>query len=165
MQFDGLSKRLEGIENASKKGYPIRNLYRLMYIKEIWYEAYANIYSNEGAMTKGINESTLDGFSDMRVERIAKALKEEKYRFTPVRRTYIPKRTGNKKRPLGIPTGDNKLVQEVCRIILERIYEPIFSEYSHGFRPNRSCHTALEQIRKRWTGTKWFIEFDIRGFF
>ena len=165
MQFDGLSKRLEGIENASEKGYPIRNLYRLMYIPEIWYEAYANIYSNEGAMTKGINENTLDGFSDMRVERIVKALKEEKYRLAPVRRAYIPKRTGNKKRPLGIPTGDNKLVQEVCRIILERIYEPIFSEYSHGFRPNRSCHTALEQIRKRWTGTKWFIEFDIRGFF
>jgi len=165
MQFIGLSKRLEIIENASKKGRTVRTLYRLMYIPDIWYEAYANIYSNEGAITKGINENTLDGFSEMRVETIVKALKEEKYRFTPARRIYIPKRTGNKKRPLGIPTGDNKLVQEVCRIILERIYEPIFSDKSHGFRPYRSCHTALEQVRKYWTGTKWFIEFDIKGFF
>ena len=82
-----------------------------------------------------------------------------------MRRVYIPKRVGNKKRPLGIPTGDSKLVQEVARIILERIYEPIFSGNSHGFRPARSCHTALEQIRHHWAGIKWFIEFDIEGFF
>lgn len=165
MQFDRLSRRLEGISNASLKGYPIRNLYRLMYMPEIWYEAYANIYSNEGAITKGVNENTLDGFSRERVERIITALREEKYRFTPVRRVYIPKRTGNKQRPLGVPTGDDKLLQEVSRIILERIYEPIFSGNSHGFRPGRSCHTALEQIRQHWTGIKWFIEFDIEGFF
>jgi len=165
MQFDRLSRRLEGISNASLKGYPIRNLYRLMYMPEIWYEAYANIYSNDGAITKGVNEDTLDGFSKERVERIIMALREGKYRFTPVRRVYIPKRTGNKKRPLGVPTGDDKLVQEVSRIILERVYEPIFSGNSHGFRPGRSCHTALEQIRQHWTGIKWFIEFDIQGFF
>ncbi len=165
MQFDRLSRRLEGISNASLKGYPIRNLYRLMYMPEIWYEAYANIYSNDGAITKGVNEGTLDGFSKERVERIIMALRDGKYRFTPARRVYIPKRAGNKERPLGIPTGDDKLVQEVSRIILERIYEPIFSDNSHGFRPGRSCHTALEQIRQRWTGVKWFIEFDIEGFF
>ena len=165
MQFDRLNRRLEGISNASLKGYPIRNLYRFMYMPEIWYEAYANIYSNEGAITKGVNENTLDGFSRERIDRIIKALQEGTYRFTPVRRVYIPKRVGNKKRPLGIPTGDDKLVQEVARIILERIYEPIFSGNSYGFRPARSCHTALEQIRQHWTSIKWFIEFDISGFF
>ncbi len=103
MQFDRLSKRLEGISDASIKGYPIQNLYRLMYMPEIWYEAYANIYSNKGAITKGINGNTLDGFSRKRVDRIIAALKKEKYRFAPVRRTYIPKRTGNKRRPLGVP--------------------------------------------------------------
>ena len=56
-------------------------------------------------------------------------------------------------------------MQEVARIILERIYEPIFSGNSHGFRPNRSCHTALQQIQKVWTGVKWFCEFDIQNFF
>jgi RNA-directed DNA polymerase len=132
---------------------------------EIWYEAYANIYSNKGAITKGVNQDTLDGFSNERVEKIITALREEKYRFTPVRRTYIPKRAGNKKRPLGVPGGDDKLVQEVVRILLERIYEPIFTRNSHGFRPGRSCHTALEQIQKEWTGIKCFIEFDIRDFY
>ncbi len=165
MQFHRLSRRLEGISDASAKGYPIRNLYRLMYMPEIWYEAYANLYSNKGAITKGVNENTMDGFSAKRVERIIAALREGEYRFTPVRRIYIPKRTGNKKRPLGVPSGDDKLVQEVSRIILERIYEPIFSDNSHGFRPGRSCHTALEQIKRRWTGVKWFVEFDIQGFF
>ena len=82
-----------------------------------------------------------------------------------VRRIYIPKRSSDKKRPLGIPTGDDKLVQEVARILLERIYEPIFSDDSHGFRSQRSCHTALRQIHKQWTGIKWFAEFDISGFF
>ena len=165
MQFDRLSMRLEGISDASIKGYPIRNLYRLMYMPELWYEAYANIYSNKGAITKGINENTLDGFSKERVEKIIASLKEEKYRFSPVRRAYIPKRKGNKKRPLGVPTGDDKLTQEVVRILLERIYEPIFTKNSHGFRPKRSCHTALERIQKDWAGTKYFIEFDISGFF
>lgn len=102
MQFDRLSKRLEGISDASKKGYPIQNLYRLMYMPEIWHEAYANIYPNKGAMTKGVNNNTLDGFSLERIEQIITALKEETYRFTPVRRVYIPKRNGGK-RPLGIP--------------------------------------------------------------
>ena len=143
MQFDRLSRRLEGISDASIKGYPIRNLYRLMYMPEIWYEAYANIYSNDGAITKGVNEDTLDGFSKERVERIIMALQEEKYRFTPVRRVYIPKRTDNRKRPLGLPTGTDKLMQEVSSIILKRIYEPIFSGNSHGFRPGRSGHVQM----------------------
>ena len=157
MQFDRLNRRLEGISDASKKGYPIRNLYRLMYMPEIWQEAYARIYSNKGAVTKGVNQNTLDGFSLERVEKIIQALREEKYRFSPARRIYIPKRSSTKLRPLGIPTGDDKLVQEVVRILLERIYEPIFSNDSHGFRPSKSCHTALEQIQREWTGIKWFV--------
>ena len=164
MQFDRLSKRLEGISDASKKGYQIRNLYRLMYLPEIWQEAYANIYSNKGAMTPGVNGDTLDGMSHQRINRIITALKENEYRFAPVKRVYIPKRSG-KKRPLGLPTGDDKLVQEVVRLILERIYEPIFSDQSHGFRPKRSCHTALKQIQNNWTSVKWLVDVDLQGFF
>jgi RNA-directed DNA polymerase len=164
MQFARLSKRLKGLEDASKKGYPIRNLYRLMYLPEIWQEAYSNIYSNKGAMTKGVNDNTLDGLSHQRIDGIIKSLKEDKYRFRPVRRVYIPKKNG-KMRPLGVPTGDSKLTQEVVCIILERIYEAQFSEDSHGFRHDRSCHTALEQIRKTWSGVRWFIKIDVKGFF
>ncbi len=136
----------------------------MLYLPEIWQEAYARIYSNKGAMTKGIDDNTLDGMSFQRIDGIIKSLKEETYQPTPVRRIYIPKRSG-KLRPLGIPSGDDKLVQEVVRIILERIYEPVFLETSHGFRTGKSCHTALKQVQKMWTGTKWFIEFDIKGFF
>jgi group II intron reverse transcriptase/maturase len=165
MEFNRLNKRLEGIEDASNKGYPIRDLYSLMtYLPELWYKAYANIYSNKGAMTKGIDDDTLDGMSKERINRIISSLSEGTYKPKPVRRTYIPKKSG-KLRPLGIPSGDDKLVQEVIRIILERIYEPIFSSHSHGFRTHRSCHTALKQVEKTWTGTKWILEFDILGFF
>lgn len=165
MQIDRLSKKLEGISDASKKSRRVKDLLRIMTnCRELWLEAYANIYSNKGAITEGVNANTLDGFSQERVERIIEKLKNRKYRFSSVRRAYIPKDNG-KERPLGVPTGDDKLVQEAARILLERVYEPVFSDHSHGFRPGRSCHTALEAIQREWKGIKWFIEFDIRGFF
>ncbi len=162
--FDRLSSKLGGLEKASKQEYKVRDLTRIMYLDEIWQEAYARIYSNKGAMTKGIDDNTLDGMSFQRIDGIIQSLKGETYQPTPVRRVYIPKRSG-KLRPLGIPSGSDKLVQEVVRIILERIYEPIFKDTFHGFRTGRSCHTALKQIQRTWTGVEWFIEFDIKGFF
>jgi len=165
MQFARLNRKLEGISDASGKGRPVKDLLKIMVnCRELWIEAYANIYSNKGAITKGVNENTLDGFSWKRVDKIIEKLRNKKYRFAPAKRIYIPKANG-KKRPLGISIGNDKLVMEVVRILLERVYEPIFSEKSHGFRPHRSCHTALEHIQKYWTGVKWFLEFDIREFF
>jgi len=132
---------------------------------DLWMEAYARIYSNQGAITPGIDKNdTLDGFSEKRVEAIREQLKNGSYFPKPVKRVYIPKKDG-RKRPLGIPGGNDKIVQSVIRIILEQIYEPIFSNKSHGFRPKRSCHTALEQIKKNWTSIKWIIEVDIKGYF
>ena len=101
MLSDELIKRLEGIEDASRKGYPVRNLYRLMYVKEFWLEAYANIQSNAGAMTKGVDNTTMDGFSLDRVDLLMQALRERTYEPKPTRREYIPKPNG-KTRPLGI---------------------------------------------------------------
>ena len=89
MQFDRLSKKLNGISDASKKGNRVQDLFKLMTNqKEIWFEAYANIYSNDGALTKGIKDNTLDSFSEQRVDEIMERLKKAKYRFTPARRTY-----------------------------------------------------------------------------
>ena len=149
-----LIKKLEGIEKCSRQGHKVRNLFNIMTNNpELWLQAYANIYPNKGALTKGTDEVTVDGFCEDRVANTIKLLKEGKYWCKPSRRTYIHKANG-KQRPLGIQSGDDKLVQEVARLLLERVYEPVFSETSHGFRTGRSCHTALDDIREIWTGVR-----------
>jgi group II intron reverse transcriptase/maturase len=111
-------------------------------------------------MTRGITEETVDGMSMDKITRLVDDVKSERFKWTPVRRTYIPKKDGSK-RPLGIPTWRDKLLQEVIRMLLEAYFEPQFSDHSHGFRPERGCHTALEEIKYTCRGTKWFIEGDI----
>ncbi len=159
-------RKLKGLETCSTKGsHRCQNLFKIaLTSRDLWLQAYANICANRGATTKGVDGTSLDGHSLERVETLIQLMKDNEYYPVPSRRVYIPKPNG-KKRPLGIPSGADKLVQEVWRILLETIYEPVFSEYSHGFRPKRSCHTALTHISKVWTGTKWFIEFDIKGYF
>jgi group II intron reverse transcriptase/maturase len=164
MLAETVIRRLEALETISQQGKRINGLFRLMENPILWHEAYANIYANHGALTKGADNVTLDGFSEKRVASIIARLKAGSYRFQPVRRTYIRK-TNGKKRPLGISSGDDKLVQEVVRIILERIYEPIFEESSHGFRPGRSPHTALGQIKQEWTAVKWLVDMDLQSYF
>lgn len=141
-------------------------LYRYLLRPDIYFVAYKNLYANSGAATKGVNEDTADGFSEAKINSIIKALADETYQPMPVRRTYIQKKNNRKKlRPLGIPTFTDKLVQEVLRMILEAVYEPIFLDVSHGFRPKRSCHTALKQLRREFNGMRWFVEGDIKGCF
>jgi retron-type reverse transcriptase len=111
-------------------------------------------------MTPGADGETVDGMSLAKIGRIIDALRHERYRFSPVKRIYIPKKNG-KKRALGLPSWSDKLVSEVIRLLLEAYYEPTFSDRSHGFRPGRGCHTALREVEKTWTGTTWFIEGDI----
>lgn len=154
-------------ENSSRNQEEIfTRLYRYMLRADIYYLAYQNLYANKGAATKGVDNDTADGFSQKRIAKIIQSLADETYMPRPVRREYIPKKRGsNKKRPLGIPTFTDKLVQEVLRMILEAIYEPVFSRFSHGFRPNRSCHTALKELKKEFGGVSWFIEGDIKGCF
>ena len=157
---------LNSLNKQSKDlSYRFQRLYRNLYNPEFYLLAYRNIYANEGSMTPGVDGETLDGMSSPRIECIISALKDRSYRPKPARRTYIAKKNSSKKRPLGIPSGDDKLVQEVVRMILESIYEPTFSDYSHGFRPKRSCHTALEQIQRTFAGANWFVEGDIQACF
>ena len=151
-------------KHSNQKGYKFERLYRLLYNEELYLIAYKNIYMNNGNMTKGTDNNTIDGMSIKRIKDIIISLRDESYQPKPVRRTYIPKKNG-KMRPLGIPSFNDKLLQEVIRIILEAIYEGYFEDNSHGFRPKRSCHTALDKIHKTFTGAKWFIEGDIKGFF
>lgn len=139
-------------------------VYRYMLREDIYFAAYKNQYVNNGASTKGIDEDTVDGFSEKYICSIIDSLKNGTYSPKPTRRVYIPKSDG-KMRPISVPTFKDKLVQEVMRMILESIYEPIFLDVSHGFRPDKSCHTALEQIKYKFTGVHWFVEGDIKGCF
>ena len=161
---DSVIRRLDALGDLSKAGKRVNGLFRLLESPVLWMEAYANIYANKGATTRGVNTNTLDGFTDERVVNLQTLLKENRYRPKPVRRVYIPKSDG-RKRPLGTSTGDDKLVQEVVRLILERLYEPIFCDRSHGFRLNRSTHTVLSDIKHQWTGVKWLVNVDITGFY
>ena len=152
------------IRERGKRQLPLNNLYRQLYNENLYLHAYGKLYRNQGAMTPGITTDTVDGMSIGRIRKLIELLRYERYRWTPVRRKYIAKKNG-KQRPLGLPSWTDKLLQEVIRSLLEAYYEPQFSNQSHGFRANRSCHTALIQVKKVWHGTKWFIEGDIKGFF
>jgi group II intron reverse transcriptase/maturase len=151
---------LEVLRERGRKGLPLSELYRQMFNPAMYLLAYGRIYSNQGAMTPGACGETADGMSEAMIGEIIELMRFERYRFAPARRVYIPKKNGTL-RPLGIPSWRDKLTGEVVRLILEAVYEPVFSSWSHGFRKGRGCHTALRQVRDAWTGTVWFIEGDI----
>ncbi|HVQ52933.1 MAG TPA: reverse transcriptase domain-containing protein, partial [Mycobacterium sp.] len=155
---------LDVIGKRGRKGLPISRLYRQLFNPQLFLLAYGRIYANKGAMTPGVTGETVDGMSLAKIETIIDALRDERYRWRPVKRIYIPKKNG-KQRPLGLPTWSDKLVAEVVRLLLEAYYEPQFSDRSHGFRPGRGCHTALSEVVDLWKGTHWFIEGDISDCF
>ena len=138
-----------------------RGLYRLLYNPSLHVMAYERLKSKPGSMTPGADGKTLDGYSLGETKKTIGLLRTEQYWPTPVRRVYIPKKARGKRRPLGVPSPRDKIIQECIRLILEAIYEANFHDNSHGFRPGRSCHTALESLRRNWVGTKWVIEADI----
>ena len=147
---------------AQKPEVKFDKLFQKLYNTDLWLMAYESIAPNPGNMTKGVNDKTVDGMSMERIQATIADLRASRFKPTPVRRTYVEKANGNL-RPIGIPSFEDKLLQTVAKFILEAIYEPTFSNASHGFRPGRNCYTALEQV-KRMTGTRWWIEGDIKGF-
>src|SRR5215831_509168 len=152
------------LRERGRRGLPLERLYRQMFNFDLYLLAYGRIYANPGAMTPGVSTETADGMSEAKISQIIEAMRRERYRFSPARRTFIPKKNG-KMRPLGMPTWSDKLVGEVVRLVLEAIYEPQFSDSSHGFRKFRGCHTALREINNTWTGATWFVEGDISDCF
>ena len=152
------------LRERGRKGLPLDELYRQLFNPQLYLLAYGRIYSNDGAMTPGVTQETVDGMSLGKIGRIIDAVRHERYRFSPARRVWIPKKNG-KLRPLGMPTWPDKLLGEVVRLLLEAYCEPQFSGRSHGFRPGRGCHTALGEVARTWTGTTWFIEGDVADCF
>jgi len=152
------------IQDRGKRKLPLDDVYRQRYNPDLYLRSYAKLSPNDGAMTPGMTEETVDGWSMEKVAAIIVAIRDERWQWTPVKRVLIDKPKGGK-RPLGLPVWSDKVVQDIIRSILEAYYEPQFSKHSHGFRPKRGCHTALKEIDEVWQGTKWFIEGDIKGCF
>ena len=165
-----LEERLRTLNklNANSK-FVNKQLYRLLYSPDFYKLAYEKLKTNKGAMTSGISpNSNIDGMSMRVIDNIIAQLKNESYTPKPARRTYISKANG-KLRPLGIPTFEDKLVQECIRVILTCIYDgnvyPTFSEYSYGFRSGLGTHHALRYVKKSFNGCCWIIKADVKAFF
>lgn len=148
---------------AQKPEMQFDKLYQKLYNVKLWLLAYQHIAPKPGNMTAGIDGETIDKAGLKLITEMIADLKASRYTPRPARRVYIPKANG-RLRPLGIPCFRDKLLETVLKLILEAIYEPTFSDHSHGFRPERSCHTALEQVKREMTGTRWWIEADIKIF-
>jgi len=173
MQDAGNLKCLERLEvirklNGENREWVNDDLYRLMLRKDMYVLAYERLKSNPGNMTPGTDDETLDGFSLAEIDKIIEQMRSEHYRCKPVRESFIPTANG-KLRRVGIPCPRDKIVKEVVRIILEAVYDSphgaYFSDCSHGFRRSNSCHSAVREIQKKWSGMIWLIEGDIKSCF
>jgi group II intron reverse transcriptase/maturase len=156
---------LKVLHDRGQRGLPVQRLFRQLTNPDLYRRAYARLYRKDGALTPGTTPETVDGMALAKIEAIIAAVRQERYRWRPVRRVLIEKRHSTKKRPLGLPSWSDKLLQEVVRSLLSAYYEPQFSPFSHGFRPGRGCHTALTAIHETWKGTVWVIEGDIAACF
>ena len=162
--MEGL-ERLSVIRSLSEKrgsNWIHKDLFRLLNKTDIWISAYENIKSNKGALTPGITNITLDGISLAKIERLQQKVLDESYQFSPVKQVFIPKPNG-KRRPLGLPTSNDKIVQEVIKMILEAVYEPNFDNRSFGFRQNMGVHDALSYVDDKFRWVDWVIKGDIKN--
>ena len=151
-------------KSAHNSEYVFDRLYRNLFNPDFYLLAYSNIYANEGNMTVGMDGETIDGFNLERVDEVIAQLKQETYRPNPVRRTYIPKKNG-KRRPLGIPRSPTNWCRKSCGCCWRQSTNQCSKTPHTGFGPERSCHTALTQVKTTCKGTNWVIEGDIKGFF
>lgn len=160
-------RRLYSLDTKQKVNLEIKQdielTYKQLFDVNIYKAAYQSLKSKPGKLTPGIDNETLDAISLRWAEKVREEMKDRTFQFKPSKRVYIPKRNG-KLRPLGIPTPKDKIVQEVIRMMIQSIYEPIFLSCSHGFRPKKSTITAVFEVRK-WNGVTWVIEGDIKGYF
>lgn len=161
-------KRNESFNIANKRPQILwENLYQILHSDEFLVSAYANIRNNSGSLTPGVDGETLDKFGIVDIKRIQSELKTQSFKVDPVKEILIPKPGKKEKRPLGIPTIDDRIVGEGIRMILEAIFEPHFETQNsnHGFRPNKSVHTCLQNVDYELRGFQYIIEGDIKGAF
>src|SRR5438477_10499491 len=110
------------LRERGRRDLPLERLYRQLFNPQLYVMAYRKLYSNAGAMTAGVTGETVDGMSLAKIGHIIDTVRAERWRWSPVRRIYIPKRNG-KQRPLGLPTWSDKLLAEVVRMLLNAYYD------------------------------------------
>lgn len=155
--------------NTRSKEYPQlpidRDLYKTFILnKDIYLIAYNRLISKPGFMTPEFYNSTPGCLSSYFISSLITELKSESFTFSLRNRIVLDKANGGN-RPISKVETRDKLVQEVMRLVLEAIYEPIFKETSFGFRPKRGCHTALRYVFTKFKGCALWIEGDITGCF
>jgi len=149
---------------TSKPNFKFKRVYSIILLEDLYIVAYQNLKFKKIVITSGSDQVTPDKFNINSIQIIIERLRNETFQFWPVRRVKVPKRNG-KFRSLSIPSFNDKVIQEVIRIILEAIFEPTFASYSHGFRKSKRCHTALKDVRDTFAGVKWLITRDIKNCF
>lgn len=147
--------------HSTESHYRYKRLYRILFNEEMFYTAYRHIVPPLGNMTEG---HPMAPMSITRIKSLIVSLKDESYQPRPARRVYIRKKNGDFRVPCMASTED-RLLQEAVKMLLEAIYEGHFKATSHGFRAFKRRHTALKQIRRTFTGAKWFIGGELKGFF
>ena len=155
------------LSNLEKVNGKFRKIIHIIANVDMLKHAYNQIKSKPGNLTPGADTETLDGISDEWFQKASRALITGDYTFKTNRRIDIPKPKGGT-RPLTIGNPRDKIIQKACELVLNHIYETKlnkFSDKSHGFRPNRSCHTALEQIKYKWKAIPWYLEFYLKKAF
>lgn len=153
-----LDKLIKECGNNPK--YIFKNIRKIISDPEFLIYAYGLIKSKPGNMTPGNDKETLDGISITYFNNLAREIGSGSFKFKPARRIDIPKAKGGT-RPLSIASPRDKIVQSAMKIILEAVFESTFSIYSHGFRPGKSTHTAIYQLRGLFMEVNWFLEADI----
>ena len=164
-----MEMKIEGmVPNIFTKGRRNSNmrLIEMILSEENLKEAIRRVKSNKGV--PGVDKMTvyeIDTYFEENMEDIKQSILDKKYKPQPVKRVYIPKPNG-KKRPLGIPTVRDRVIQQAIAQVLSNIYDDKFSDNSYGFRPNRSAHHAITKTLEYLNeGYEWVIDLDIEAYF
>jgi len=157
---------------SQDQSFEFDDIFNIVHDHAFLHRAWLNVKSNCGSTTPGVDGTAAEDYAEDLEENLKglrQKLKGGSYSPQPVRRTHIPKGP-DEVRPLGIPTVEDRIVQESLRLVLEPIYETDFSNYSFGFRPNRSCHDAIKLVSTQMapaTGAykHWILDLDVKGYF
>lgn len=167
-EYYDTQKIYDNLYSKAQQNQKFNNLYDIIISSENILLAYRNIKRNKGSKTKGTNSTTILDIGEQEPEKLIAYVKNRLANFKPmsVRRVEIPKDNG-KTRPLGIPTMEDRLIQQCIKQVLEPICEAKFYKHSYGFRPNRSTHHAIARTLALTNrhNFQYVVDIDIKGFF